>query len=123
MISRKTPSSKSAAAGKPSRRDLIALAKGALDEAYASGASAIGAEHVARAADTFGRSLMLGLSPSQLTTLQTLRSTGKFVQVSADDIALVATRRILVYDSPMTAFAVHPTIARLLGEEKAPLFR
>jgi hypothetical protein len=102
-------------------RDLLSLAKAAGDEAYLQGAETIDMTHVAIAASNFGRSLMIGLKPEEIDTLKHLHTTGGFVRTSEDDLALILTRRILEYRSPMARYSVHPTIAPLLeqiGERK-----
>jgi hypothetical protein len=99
-------------------RDLIHLAKSAGQTAYRQGAEAIDAEHVDIAANGYGRSLLVGLKQEEIDTLKHLRATGEFVRVSDDDLALMATRRILEYHSSTSpiAFAVHPAIAPLLDQ-------
>ncbi len=99
-------------------RDLISIAKAAGDEAYLRGAERIEVSHVLAAADSFGRSLMIGLRRPEIETLKHLRASGGFVSTSDDDLALLATRRILEYPHRAPPYAVHPTIAPLL-EQKA----
>ncbi len=96
-------------------RDLLALARRAGEEAYLQGADAISIEHVERAADGFGRTMMLGLRDNEIAVLQHLRKTGKFVPTSDELIALLETRRVLEYTGASARFAVHPTIAPLLA--------
>jgi len=100
-------------------RDLISLAKTAGDEAYLSGAETIAMEHVQAASDAFGRSLMIGLHEPEIDTLKHLRSSGGFVWTTDDDLALVATRRVLEYPHRTPRFSVHPTIAPLLDQKAA----
>jgi hypothetical protein len=95
-------------------RDLLTLARSAGEDAYVSGADSVTVEHVHTAADTLGRSLLLGLSSDQLRLLTRINQTGRFVQTSDNDIVLLATRRVLDYGNQK--FKVHPTIAPLLGE-------
>ncbi|HYO57456.1 hypothetical protein [Archangium sp.] len=97
-------------------RDLIALAKSAGDEAYSRGADTIDRDHVMMAADGFGRALMVGLKPEEIDTLKHLHSTGGFVRTSDDDLALIATRRVLEYRGRQPQYAVHPTISHLLDQ-------
>jgi hypothetical protein len=98
-------------------RDLLRLAHQAGDEAYVDGADRIAVVHVQRAADAFGRSLMLGLDEGAIRELQEIRTTGRFVQISEQDLALLITRRILDYQdaSGELRYAVHPTLAPLLA--------
>lgn len=105
-------------------RDLVSLAQSAGEEAYLSGADQILVEHVDRAADAFGRKLMLGLRTNEIETLQRVRTKGTFVAITDDDLALLVTRRVLTYTSgPGPRYAVHPTIAPLLraiDDEEVP---
>lgn len=98
-------------------RDLISLAKAAGDEAYLSGAETIDMAHVQAASDAFGRSLMIGLHKPEIDTLKHLRNSGGFVWTTSDDLALVATRRVLEYPNRTPPFSVHPTIASLLDQK------
>lgn len=97
-------------------RDLMSLAKLAGEEAYLDGAEAISVDHVRRAADRFGRSLLMGLQQDELDKLKQVHGSGRFVQVSPSDIALIATRRILEYREQTSSYAVHPAIAPLLAD-------
>jgi len=98
-------------------RDLISIAKAAGDEAYLAGADQITPNHVAAAIDAFGRSMMVGLQPTDITTLKHLRSGGGFVWTSDDDVTLVATRRVLQYPGPPARYQVHPAIASLVDQK------
>ncbi len=100
-------------------RDLISLARAAGEEAYTAGADHIESVHVKSAADAFGRTLMLGLDADELKVLQRVLKKGTFVQASDKDIALLVTRRVLMYGDGRTRYAVHPTIAPLLEELSA----
>src|SRR5262249_40046172 len=98
-------------------RDLISIAKAAGDEAYLAGADQIEPSHVAAAIDEFGRSMMVGLQPTDIATLKHLRGGGGFVWTSDDDVTLVGTRRILHYPGPPARYHVHPAIALLLDQK------
>lgn len=98
-------------------RDLISIAKAAGDEAYLAGTDQITAEHVAAAIDAFGRSMMVGLQPTDIATLKHVRGGGGFVWTSDDDVTLVATRRVLHYPGPPARYEVHPAIAPLLDQK------
>ena len=93
-------------------RDLIALAKRAGEEAYAEGNESICAEDAARAIDAFGRSLAIGLDDEQLKKLRHLRGGGGFVLRGERDLALLETRRVLLYEQHR--WVVHPALAPLL---------
>jgi len=96
-------------------RDLIAITRGSLEEAFLAGTEQVGPEHVDRAADTFGRSMMIGLREREITKLQQLRRHGTFVPTSDDDLALLESRRVLEYRGIATRYAIHPTIEPLLA--------
>ena len=98
-------------------RDLIRLAHQAGEEAYLDGAETILPEHIERAASAFGRSLLLGVSSADIDTLYRIQRSGSFVAHSENDFTLLATRRILDYQSHSGAdvhYRVHPTIVPLL---------
>ena len=97
-------------------RDLIGLARDAGEEAYLAGDEIIGSAHADAAADAFGRTLMLGLSTDDLTTLQRVRVQGTFVPVSDEDLALLMSGRVLEYRNGRVRYAVHPTIRPLLEQ-------
>lgn len=97
-------------------RDLIALARAAGEEAYMSGADKVEPEHIATAADAFGRKLIFGVSPEEIDVLQRVMKTGAFVQTSDQDLALLVTRRVLEYQASARRFAVHPTLVPLLKQ-------
>ena len=97
-------------------RDLISLARAAGEEAYMSGADKVEPEHIATAADAFGRKLIFGLSPDEIDVLQRVKKSGGFVQTSDQDLALLVTRRVLEYQTSSRRFEVHPTLLPLLEQ-------
>lgn len=97
-------------------RDLITLARQAVEEAYLDGSDTVTLDHVHIAADAFGRSLMIGLRQNEVEVLQKVRTQGSFLMTSEDDLALLATRRILEYREAGVHYAVHPTLAPLLKQ-------
>jgi hypothetical protein len=97
-------------------RDLMSLAKLAGEEAYLDGAGAISVDHARQAADRFGRSLLIGLNQDELDKLKQVHGSGRFVQISPSDIALIATRRVLEYSEQTGTYNVHPAIAPLLAD-------
>ena len=68
------------------------------------------------ATDKLGRMLVLGLSADEVTLLDSVRQTGRFVPTSDTQRALVPTKRVLQYRGPngLPEFAVHPAIEPLL---------
>ncbi len=97
-------------------RDLIALTQASVEEAYIAGGESVTEEHVHKAADSFGRNLMLGLGADEIAVLQRVREKGAFIQTSDKDIALLVTRRVLEYGEGRSRYAVHPTIEPLLTQ-------
>lgn len=95
-------------------RDLIGLTGSVLEEAFIADAEQVDSEHIARAADTFGRSMMFGLNSEDLAKLLRVHNGGTFIPTSDEDLALLESRRVIAYQGPPARFAVHPTIAPLL---------
>lgn len=93
-------------------RDLIALAKSAAQEAYVSGSDFVTTEHVARAAEQFGRTRAVGLDSEQVAVLKKVHDRGTLVIRGERELALLETRRVLDYGGGR--FVVHPTLAPLL---------
>lgn len=97
-------------------RDLISLARQAVEEAYLDGSDTVSQSHVVTAEDAYGRSLMIGLSQQEIAVLQRVRTQGSFVLTSEEDLALLATRRVLEYRHPELRYVVHPTLVPLLKQ-------
>lgn len=97
-------------------RDLLQLARLAVEEAYLSGAQRIEETHVRAASDVFGRKHIFGVTPTELATLQRLRRHQEFVPTSDDDLALLTTRRVLEYQRGRVEYAPHPTLVPLLEQ-------
>lgn len=99
-------------------RDLIGLARSAVEEAYMRGADAVDVDSVRLAIDRFGRKRMLGLRSNEIDLLDRVRRTGRFVPTTDDEVALLVTRRVLEYEEDGTRFAVHPTLVPLIESLK-----
>lgn len=99
-------------------RDLLTLAQAAVNETYIRGGDQVTSDHIAIAADSFGRKQMLGLDSEEIETLQRVRVRGTFVQTSAKDLSLLLTRHVLEYQDPhgKTVYKVHPTLQPLLEQ-------
>jgi hypothetical protein len=97
-------------------RDLIHLARQAVEEAYLDGSDTVASNHVVTAADAYGRSLMIGLRQNEIEVLQRVRTQGSFVLTSEEDLALLATRRVLEYREAELRYVVHPTLEPLLKQ-------
>ncbi len=99
-------------------RDLIGLARSAVEEAYMRGADVVDVASVRLAIDRFGRKRMLGLRSNEIDLLDRVRRTGRFVPTTDDEVALLVTRRVLEYEEDGVRFAVHPTLVPLLESLK-----
>jgi hypothetical protein len=97
-------------------RDLINLARQSVEEAYLDGSDTVASNHVVTAADAYGRSLMIGLRQNEIEVLQRVRTQGSFVLTSEEDLALLATRRVLEYREAQLRYIVHPTLEPLLKQ-------
>ena len=95
-------------------RDLLSITRNAFEQAYISGADRVELVHVTRAAETFGRTLILGLGNEELATLRRVVDTREFVPTSDKDMALLLNRRILEYVDGTNRYAVHPSLKPLL---------
>ncbi len=93
-------------------RDLIALAKRAGEEAYATGNEFITLGDVSRAIDAFGRSIAIGLDEEQVKKLRHLHGGGGFVILGERELSLIETRRVLLHEQ--NRWVVHPALAPLL---------
>ncbi|WP_129572545.1 MULTISPECIES: ATP-binding protein [Sorangium] len=96
-------------------RDLLQLTRSSVEEAFVVGADAVAPDHVARAVDEFGRTMIFGLRMNEIDTLDGLRRFRAFVPTSDDDIALLASRRVIEYHGIVKRYAVHPAIEPLLA--------
>lgn len=96
-------------------RDLLQLTRSAVEEAFVAEVDAVAPEHVARAVDEFGRTMMLGLRKEEIETLENLRRRGAFVPTDDDIIALLVSRRVIEYQGTTKRYAVHPAIEPLLA--------
>jgi len=96
-------------------RDLLQLTRSAVEEAFVAEADAVGADHVARAVDDFGRTMMFGLGKGEIDTLKNLRRHGTFVPTDDEAIALLVSRRVIEYQGATKRYALHPTIEPLVA--------
>lgn len=94
-------------------RDLITLAKRAVEEAYVAGRDRVQPSDVAVARDAMGRGLAIGLDDEQLSALRKVHASEKFVVRGERELSLLETRRVLMYEGSRRV--VHPALAPLLG--------
>lgn len=97
-------------------RDLIALARTAVEETYVSGRDRVTVTEVDLAASTFGRELIMGLTKDDLALLDRVRRDGTFIPTDDTAYALLLSRRVLEYGAGPHRYALHPTLAPLLEQ-------
>ncbi len=101
-------------------RDLVALARNAGEEAYAAGAQVITPEHVALAADRFGRGRIQGITSEMARRLTELSPRpGRplelaFTPATDVDIELLLHGLLVELSSTPPRYVVHPTIEPLV---------
>jgi energy-coupling factor transporter ATP-binding protein EcfA2 len=100
-------------------RDLINLTQESIQEAYLADADGVEIQHVDRAIVSLGRSKLLGLYDDEQSILSRLDdpSTLLFIPTSPQEIALLASGRILEYRYPKRHFSTHPVLRRLLASQ------
>ena len=94
-------------------RDLITLAKRAVEEAYIAGRDRVELSDVAVARDAMGRGLAIGLDDEQLGALRKVHASERFVVRGERELSLLETRRVLMYEGSRRV--VHPALSPLLG--------
>ncbi len=96
-------------------RDLINITQASIEEAYLIGDESLMRIHVEKAAETFGRGKLLGLSKSDIDTLQEFAN-GRLLLPSSDtEIKLLITGRIIEYKNPTRRCVVHPALLPMLA--------
>jgi hypothetical protein len=100
-------------------RDLINLTQASIEEAYLIGDENLKWIHVEKAAETFGRAKLLGLTKSDISILQEFANGRSLPPSSDDEIKLLITRRIIEYMYPERRCTVHPALQRMLSLARA----
>lgn len=95
-------------------RDLISLARDAAEESYVAGEESVSFEATTEVVKQLGNGYLRGLSPQAIKSLKTLESEKIFHLDRPQDIALLATRRVLEYS--LNDFRVHPALLFAMGE-------
>ncbi len=96
-------------------RDLINITQASIEEAYLIGDENLKLIHVNKAAETFGRGKLLGLTKSDIDILQEFAN-GRLLPPSSDaEIKLLITRRIIEYIYPERRCTVHPALLPMLS--------
>jgi hypothetical protein len=96
-------------------RDLINLTQASIEEAYLISDENLKLIHVEKAAETFGRGKLLGLTKSDIDILQEFAN-GRLLLPSSDaEIKLLITGRIIEYKNPVRRCVVHPALLQMLA--------
>jgi len=97
-------------------RDLIELARNAVEEAYMNGRDAVGAEDIEASIARFGRSLSLGLSAAAIETLLLTQASGQLRSFDEATLRLLENRQILEHHDPQSGpyFEAHPALGSIL---------
>jgi hypothetical protein len=96
-------------------RDLINITQASIEEAYLISDENLKLIHVEKAAETFGRGKLLGLTKSDIDTLQEFAN-GRLLFPSSDaEIKLLITGRIIEYKNPVRRCIVHPVLLQMLA--------
>jgi hypothetical protein len=94
---------------------LINLTQASIEGAYLVGDKNLKLIHVDKAAETFGRGKLLGLTKSDIDILQEFAN-GRLLPPSSDaEIKLLITRRIIEYMYPERRCTIHPTLLPMLS--------
>ena len=96
-------------------RDLINITQASIEEAYLISDENLKLIHVEKAAETFGRAKLLGLTKSDISILQEFANGRSLPPSSDDEIKLLFTRRIIEYTYPERRCTVHPALERMLS--------
>lgn len=95
-------------------RDLLKLARLALEETFLTDDDHVGEKHIAHAIDVIGRGLIFGLSETEAEMLLRMGRDVSFVPTTDEDLALIESRRILEYSGGVRRYAVHPCLKKFL---------
>lgn len=95
-------------------RDLINLTQASIEEAYLSDGDIIQQPHVETSVMSFGKARLLGLSESELETLEKNMTEDIFIPRTEEDIRLLVSGRMLEYRYPERRYSVHPAIVPVL---------
>lgn len=98
-------------------RDLIELARSAVEEAYLEGHEAVESRDIDTAIAGFARALSLGLDGNAISTLLSVQATRRVRAFDEPTIRLLMGRQILEHrDSSGSYFTPHPVLASLLRQ-------
>ncbi len=96
-------------------RDLIELARSAVEEAYLAGRDAVGPQEVDAAIAHFARALALGLDGAAISTLISVQATQQVRVFDEPTLRLLKNRQILEHrDASGSYFEPHPALGSML---------
>lgn len=91
-------------------RDVIELARTAVEEAYLGGRDAVGDEDVSASIARFARGLSLGLDDAALAMLRSVHETGRLERFDDAALRLLKNRQIIEHYAADSYFEVHPVL-------------
>lgn len=95
-------------------RDLIELARNAVEEAYMGGRDSVSQADVAASIARLARSLSLGLDNVVMTTLRSVHETGKLDRFDEATLRLLKSRQIIEHYAEDSYFEVHPVLLPMI---------
>jgi hypothetical protein len=95
-------------------RDLMSITQSSIEELYLSDDEDLMLTHVEKAAESFGRSRLLGLTENDINTLQNFAAGKSLFPASDAEIKLMVTGRIIEYIHPKRRCIIHPSLLTVL---------
>lgn len=101
-------------------RDMIQLCRESLQLAFADGSETVRERHALQAADSLGRSMMIGVLNEELLSLRHATKVPNFTPRTSTDLNLIATKRLIeVREGLRTRYEVHPALLPFIVQEQA----
>lgn len=91
-------------------RDLIEMARNAVEEAYMSGRDVVNQDDAAASISRFARSLSLGLDGAAISTLRSVHATGTLAHFDEATLRLLKNRQVIEHYDVDPYFEVHPAL-------------
>jgi Cdc6-like AAA superfamily ATPase len=95
-------------------RDLMSITQSSIEELYLSDDEDLMLTHVEKAAESFGRSRLLGLTENDIDTLRNFAAGKSLFPASDAEIKLMVTGRIIEYMHPKRRCIIHPSLLTVL---------
>lgn len=100
-------------------RDMIELARNAVEEAYMSGRDSVSDEDTRASIARFARGLTLGLTSTDIVNLRATSHTRQVPALDEATLRLLENRQLLEHQDPTLGsyFEPHPTLAPILAQQ------